>query len=411
MMDGHRCTPQPQDGGDLRGRNGWNVTPMYYAANIGHTEVVKYLASKGASVNVAVSFGWTPLHGAATWAHTDTIRALIELGADTSALTDDDETVLHVALREHSNLPLVKMLVEEFGAPVNDNDRSRHSPLHVAAHRGHADIVQYLAPKSSNINAKDIEGLTALNVAALRGHYSVVEALLELGSAINISSNNGYTPLASAALKNHSDVVKLLVRNHADLQPFDDGFSLMHLACYAGNVEMIKFFDVLGVSVHAITRWGQVPAHYAAVSGCLECIITLVGLGASIDVMDNNHETPLFLSVSFGDVKMVEFLGQQSNHSVVNMRNISGSTPLWTAAAHGHTAVVAALLTLGADVDAADNKGHTPLFAAASLGMLDSVKALLAAHANPRIKDGEGLTPLLIAIQNKHDDVAALLSE
>ena len=58
-----------------------------------------------------------------------------------------------------------------------------------------------------------------------------------------------------------------------------------------------------------------------------------------------------------------------------------GATPLYIAAANSHGAVVSALLTAGAEKNAATRGGWTPLSVATHKGYGDVVSALLAAGA------------------------------
>ena len=89
-----------------------------------------------------------------------------------------------------------------------------------------------------------------------------------------------------------------------------------------------------------------------------------------------------------------------------------GLTPLLVSAALGHGPVARLLLELGADPNASDNRGYTALhFAAANRGLIELLKLLLAKGANPnaqvtketgKVSDtyrrGEaGQTPLVLA--------------
>ena len=105
-------------------------TPLHYAAQGGHRDVVELLLDKGAQVNCPNIAGETPLHYAASaetpdvailllarganpkartvsgrtavglataWGRPATIRALIERGADPRETLPDDQTLLHVS--------------------------------------------------------------------------------------------------------------------------------------------------------------------------------------------------------------------------------------------------------------------------------------------------------------------------
>jgi ankyrin repeat protein len=62
-----------------------NRTILHHAAaDEGHLDVVKYLISLGAHVNVGDNRGWTPLHMAAFFGHLSIVQFLVQSGADTN---------------------------------------------------------------------------------------------------------------------------------------------------------------------------------------------------------------------------------------------------------------------------------------------------------------------------------------
>ena len=96
-------------GADLEARDGeFNMTPIGWANEKGHKEMVDYLVARGAATDLysAVAFGLidrvrellkedcsqinepnhygTPLHEASLWGHADLLRLLLEFGADPS---------------------------------------------------------------------------------------------------------------------------------------------------------------------------------------------------------------------------------------------------------------------------------------------------------------------------------------
>jgi ankyrin repeat protein len=78
------------------------------------------------------------------------------------------------------------------------------TPLHIAAQRGHLEVVEVLLKFVAGIDCKDKDGITALHIASEEGHKQTVVALLEHGSDINIVSKNNMTPLDFARSGNHS---------------------------------------------------------------------------------------------------------------------------------------------------------------------------------------------------------------
>ncbi len=102
-----------------------------------------------------------------------------------------------------------------------------------------------------------------------------------------------------------------------------------------------------------------------------------------------------------GNLEGIEQLLRQ-HPGVLNAARIETGavTALMFAACHGHTACVAALLTAGADVNAADSRGMSALQLAVGVGHLGCVAALLEGSADPNAADRTGDTAVHLAVQN-----------
>jgi hypothetical protein len=74
-----------------------NVTPVYSAAEKGHTHVVMELIKAGADVNRANSEGATPLFIAAQNGHESCVALLIQAGADVRKARKDGKTPMQIA--------------------------------------------------------------------------------------------------------------------------------------------------------------------------------------------------------------------------------------------------------------------------------------------------------------------------
>ncbi|RPB22045.1 ankyrin, partial [Terfezia boudieri ATCC MYA-4762] len=57
--------------------------------------------------------------------------------------------------------------------------------LHIAAKKGHLEVVKVLLDKGATINAMTHVNRTALHMAAENGHLEVVKVLLDKGATIN----------------------------------------------------------------------------------------------------------------------------------------------------------------------------------------------------------------------------------
>ncbi len=94
---------------------------------------------------------------------------------------------------------------------VRDSDGS--TPLHCAAWKGHASVVEVLLDAGADIhdlNQNDHWGDTALHAAAHGNQKAVVELLLARGADPNAVNPAGRTPLQETEFHNASAAAKLL---------------------------------------------------------------------------------------------------------------------------------------------------------------------------------------------------------
>lgn len=77
-------------------------------------------------------------------------------------------------------------------------DVNQHTPLHLAAFAGHANI-QTLLTFGAKVDLSDSTGRTALHLAAENGHSAVCARLIAAGSDLLERDKDGLMPLHSAA--------------------------------------------------------------------------------------------------------------------------------------------------------------------------------------------------------------------
>ncbi|RYP54743.1 hypothetical protein DL768_000567 [Monosporascus sp. mg162] len=170
-------TARLEYGGDFSTYKG--QTPLSWAAENGHKEIVQLLLDKGAEIDAKDKYGWTPLSRAAEKGHKEIVQLLLDKGAEIDA----------------------------------KNNYGRRTPLSWAAEKGHGGVVQLLLDKGAEIDAKDDHGgWTPLFWAAENGHKEIVRLLLDKGAEIDAKDNYGRrTPLSWAAEKGHKEIVLLLL--------------------------------------------------------------------------------------------------------------------------------------------------------------------------------------------------------
>ncbi|KAG0303163.1 hypothetical protein BGZ98_006946 [Dissophora globulifera] len=74
-----------------------------------------------------------------------------------------------------------------------------------------------LVKSGSPVSQHDLHGCTPLHLAARRGHLEMVMVLVQLGANVNSRGERQWTPLHESISQNHSNVSSLLVASGADL--------------------------------------------------------------------------------------------------------------------------------------------------------------------------------------------------
>ena len=157
-------------------------------------------------------------------------------------------------------------------------------------------------------------------------------------------------PVADAAMRGDKDAVRALLKQGGDVnQAQGDGMTALHWAATSGSIDLVETLLYAGANVRATTRLGgYAPVHIASQSGHAAVIDALAKAGAD-----------------------------------VNMLTTTGATPLMLAATSGKADTVKALLDRGADINARDKANdETALMFAAALDRTDVVQLLLARGAN-----------------------------
>jgi ankyrin repeat protein len=203
-----------------------SVTPLYYAALCGFTELVKYLANlRPEDLHDSRGYRTTPLHAALYKGHNGTMLALLNCDFNMLDKKVHNKTLLHTAYCGRW-LKIMELLLEK-GAEVDATGPFGNTLLHRASLDGRLDVVYLLLKYEADINAKNNNGWTPLHRAALRGQLGVAECLLNFKvmnendenskvlvdvNALNSIKN---TPLHVASITGKLQMVELLLRHNA----------------------------------------------------------------------------------------------------------------------------------------------------------------------------------------------------
>ena len=154
------------------------ATACFAAAQADATAVLSVLILANADINKPRgSSGATPLYMACQSGHVSTVRQLLAANARLDQPKQGGFTPLHIACMRQ-RVECVSVLLEaRADADAAYGVADRFTPLMLAAHFDHAELVQLLLGAGASMRLRDAQGRTARDVALAEGHGRVASLL------------------------------------------------------------------------------------------------------------------------------------------------------------------------------------------------------------------------------------------
>lgn len=131
-------------GMDFEAKDQFWKTPLHWASEFAHTEIVDVLLFYGASADTRDHAGWTALHFAAQNGHSAVIDLLVRIpNLRISTKAFDGKTPLHLAI-ESNHIKVVSQLIEAGAAPSVETYGGNTNYLQIANWYGYLEICQLL---------------------------------------------------------------------------------------------------------------------------------------------------------------------------------------------------------------------------------------------------------------------------
>jgi uncharacterized protein len=208
-----------------------------------------------------------------------------------------------------------------------------------------------------------------------------------------------------------------------------DGSTPLQWAVFNGDVTEAKRLLRAGANVSLANDYGATPMTLAAEVGNTEMLKVLLEADANVESPNADGQTALLAVARTGNVTAAQLL-LDNGAKVDAKEKWGGQTPLMWASARRHPAMMALLISKGADVNARsidrdyqrhiqaegrpkslDSGGLTPLLYAARENCIACVDVLLKNKADIDLADPDSVSPLLVAIMNANWDLAKKLIE
>jgi len=168
---------QPDDRGDL---------PLHIAARLGRLTIARELVEHGANIEATDATGRTPLETALVAGRTQLAEMLIAQGA-----TFDVQAMLFTLVRQGvSDRDVIEFLAER-GADLNARDEAGLTPLHRAVAAGRLELATRLIRAGVDVNRRDAQGRAPLSIALETRNRNIIELLRQNGALANGAGRSG----------------------------------------------------------------------------------------------------------------------------------------------------------------------------------------------------------------------------
>lgn len=375
--------------------------------------------------------GRTPLHCAALYDDSgEVVRMLLNLGGDPNVEEEHGGTPLYWAVlgsggsRGRDNSEVVKMLLNAGADPNAHYWPNSGAPLHSAVASGSVGVVKLLLNAGADPNAKINDGYTPLYLAEYQGHNEIVALLCASGAACAALAPQCLRKLEfdGADARFGNVCTDMSIRIGYFCQRYSDGRD------FAGATDVLPpggeaaiphpcadRSEIPGVAPHLPALYhmacgaqsGTPPApQFDKAAGTASCgepqggaeRLKQAGSHQPTALLD---ETALGAAQAGGGCVWTQY--EPGMHPGVHGMRDGGKIyvcPLHDAAAAGDMRQVRAMLSAGADANAAGGgNSQTPLHHAAREGHVEVARTLLEAGAAADARDGDGCTPLHWAAQ------------
>lgn len=356
------------------------ATPLQLAALNGSAAMIGRLLKAGVDANTPLSsFGDTALMLAARTGKPDAVKLLLDNGAKVDARESwGDTTALMWAVAE-GNHAVVRLLIDH-GANVNS--RSKFVPS--ATGRGFEGATPTVG-RPNQIEENASGSLTPLMLAAREGDLESARMLVAAGADINTRGGDGKDALGLAVFNGGYSVASFLIDNHANVNQADaQRFTPLFWAVDRRNMETAPNFP------------------WVVTEDPLPLIEKLLNAGADVNFVVNNtprarmrdgsprivFATALMRAAFSGDITLVKLLLahgadpkiiSKDSETVLMAACGTGFIPGYSKARTPaeRLEVVKLLISLGQDVNAADDYGITALMVAANIGDVPIIQYLI----------------------------------
>lgn len=399
------------------GESSLDQTALHLAAKVGNSNLAKSLISQGASKTVADSVAQTPLYYAAAGNRPQIVRDLLECEEkpgnhsmdDMSNRTRGQEDEDTVEQSWHDAQETAEMT-----GRTSFGERDMTTALWLASERGFADVVEILIRHDADVHAVDKSKRTPLMLAAEGGHRQVVDSLLSKSGSFEEDELDNALLLAAKG-KHRETILKLQERNSKSGIQDSEGMTALHWTIEAEDGKSAKSLIEEGTrnGLNIRDHKSRSALILAASKGMTDVVSTLLEQHAEIKHQDSQQRTALHWAAIQGSLDIMRLLlNQPGIQGSIDEPDCMQRTALhWAAYLWKSSAAMKLILDKSPQYDTKDDEQCTPFILAAERGNFEAVDELLRRKVDSASRNKKGMNALDQVAINGHGELVKLLAD
>lgn len=361
-------------------------TYIFWAASRGNIEVMEYLLTKGAKIDIIDSHGATVLNFAASGGQQNTkvYDLLISKGYDLKkGVNDEGANALLLTAASAKDFKLIDYFVSK-GLDLKSTDAKGNTAFNYAARTGNIELLKTLIEKGIKFN----DNAMLMAAQGGRGSGNTLELFKYLESLkINptVIGANGENVLHALARKpNQAEIITYFISKGVDVNKVDKDGNTPFINASGANsdVQLINSLSAQVKNINLVNKKGASALTLAVRSNSSEVVNLLLSKGADVNVVDANGDNlAAYLIDAYSAQRLDAFEGKlkllQEKGLSFTAPQKNGNTLYHLALAKNDFDLLKRIESLKVDVNAKNKEGITALHKAAMIAKDDTVMKYL----------------------------------
>ncbi|CAJ0950254.1 unnamed protein product, partial [Mesorhabditis belari] len=305
-------------------------TPLHYAADMGNLNAIEKLTAKGLK-NTKDRFNVSCAHYAAQNSGKAMALLLKTPTGTYREVKDGENRSCFMWAVVAGNIDAIEFLLQNCPPSRHEIDSHGLTALHLAALMGNERVCKILIKQGWHLSGGDKNFATPIHLAAGRGHTDVVSCLVTAGADMKAVDFMDRTAIFASCFGGQAHTLYVMIRElgfewrtavENQSRPITDamGRTPLHAAAYGGFshciTQMLKIEEEDPTAlciplVGAVDNNSETALHVASYRGRLDCVLVLLNHGAAINAVDHNLRTPYKCALDAGHKAVADHLRAQ----------------------------------------------------------------------------------------------------